>query len=56
MEEHKKSEPAVEDVLKAQIKELREAQLKLGSHSSRKYMKLTKQIADIASLLFRRGY
>ena len=56
MKEQKKCEPTVEDTLKAQIKELREAQLKLGSHRSRKYMKLSKQISDIASLLLNRGY
>ena len=51
MKELKKCEPTVEQTLIAQIKHLRECQLKLGSHRSRKYAKLTKQILEIAKVL-----
>ena len=49
MKELKKCEPTVEQTLIAQ--HLRECQLKLGSHRSRKYAKLTKQILEIAKVL-----
>lgn len=54
--ETKKCEPTVEKVLIAQIKHLRERQLKLGSHHSRKYAKLTKQILEIVSVLYSYSY
>lgn len=56
MKELKKCELTVEQTLIAQIKHLRECQLKLGSHRSRKYAKLTKQILEIAEVLSSYGY
>lgn len=51
MNKNPKCESNVEAALVAQIKELREMQLKLGAHHYRKYMRLSKQIVEIASLL-----
>jgi hypothetical protein len=56
MKELKKCESTVEQILIAQIKHLRECQLKLGSHRSRKYAKLSKQILEIAEVLSSYGY
>lgn len=56
MKNLKKCEPTVEEILIAQIKNLREHQLKLDSHRSRKYAKLSKQILEIAEVLLRYQY